>query len=154
MSALTKEAVQYGYDPQEIEAPRKKRVINKKKKNKMVLVYVKNTLMIAVAFLLGISLIYNYASITDKKMEISKLSEEITELNNEIDKYNVKLESIKKTDEVEAAAAVLGLNYPSSKQTVFIDFEYEENTEDEAVVAEGEGNRLMAFIDKLIQLIQ
>lgn len=153
MSALRKEAIEYYQEPQEYY-PKKKR-IKSKNKNKIFIQSFKNSVMVATAFLLGILIIYNYAVITDKKMELNNISDEIIKLNDDIDKYNVALESIKNTNKIEEVARTyLGMNYPTRKQTVFIDFAYGK-TEDEAnTLAKDNQNQLYGLIDKVIGFIQ
>jgi hypothetical protein len=79
-------------------------------------------------------------------------------LNDDIDSYNIALESIKNTNSIEELAkAYLGMNYPTRKQTVFVDFTYgnSEITEDETKAAlEGNGNILVGIIDKVVSFIQ
>lgn len=155
MSALRKEAILYDYEQEYVENfPRKKR-IKTKKKNTIVIDSFKNSAMVAITFLLGLLIIYNYAVITDKKVEINKINEEIVQLNNDIDGYNVALESIKNTNKIEEMAKTyLGMNYPTRKQTVFVDFAYGEiNSEEIMVKAENKG-QLFGLIDKVIGFIQ
>lgn len=156
MSALRKESIEFDYGQEILESPKKKR-IKKKKNNRIVIDSFKNSAMLAVAFMLGILLVYNYAIITDKKMELYTINQEISELNNSIDEYNIALESIKNTNNIEELAKTyLGMNYPSRKQTVFIDFAYGESNiaEDEADLLTEDENLLYGFIDKVIGFIR
>jgi len=153
MSALRKEVLEYEQGMQEY-SPKKKRIKNKNK-NRIVIESFKNTAMVAITFLLGILIIYNYAVITDKKMEINRISEAIVELNNDIDEYNVSLESIKNTNKIEEMAKTyLGMNYPTRKQTVFIDFAYGQTEDNTILPAEEDRNQLYGLIDKVIGFIQ
>ncbi|NLK63662.1 MAG: hypothetical protein GX289_01060, partial [Tissierellia bacterium] len=86
MSALRKEAVELQEYRVEKEYSSKRRIKNKKKNNTFI-ESLKNSAMIAITFILGILIVYNYAVITDKQMELNNLGIEITNLNNEIDKY-------------------------------------------------------------------
>ena len=131
MSALRKEAVELQeYGIEKDYSPKKR--IKTKKKNNTFIESLKNSAMIAITFILGILIVYNYAVITDKQMELNNLSIEITNLNSEIDKYNIALESIKNTNSIEEMAKVyLGMNYPTRKQTVFLDFTYGSDTSEE-----------------------
>lgn len=158
MSALRKEAVDLNYGQESVEySPNKKRIKNNKK-NINVIDSFKNTLMIAATFIFGILIVYNYAVITDKQMEIHTLNQEIATLNDDIDAYNIALESIKNTNSIEEMAkAYLGMNYPSRKQTVFVDFTYgsSETTENETQAASEENkNILVGIIDKVVSFIQ
>lgn len=153
MSALRKEAIEFYEEPLEY-APKKKR-IKSKKRNNIFIQSLKNTAMAATAFVLGISIIYNYALITDKQMELNNVSNEIVELNNDIDEYNVALESIKNTNKIEEVAKTyLGMNYPTRKQTVFIDFAYGETNDKVNAFAKDNQNQLYGLIDKVIGFIQ
>lgn len=153
MSALRKEAYEFYQEPQKYY-PKKKRIKNKKR-NKMVIQSFKNTAMVATTFLLGILIIYNYAVITDKKMELQNINSNIEQLYNDINEYNVALESIKNTNKIEEVAKnYLGMNYPTRKQTVFIDFAYGETEDETNVLADDNQNQLYALIDKVIGFIQ
>ncbi len=153
MSALRKEAIVYEQEHLDYN-PNKKR-IKTKNKNRIVIESFKNTAMVAITFVLGIIIIYNYAVITDKKMEINKINEEIAVLNNDIDEYNVSLESIKNTNKIEEMAKTyLGMNYPTRKQTVFIDFAYGQTEENTDIPVEKNQNQLYGLIDKVIGFIQ
>ncbi|HHZ02326.1 MAG TPA: hypothetical protein GX396_05235 [Tissierellia bacterium] len=159
MSALRKEAIEIYYDQekyfQEKEYSPKKR-IKKKKKNNYFIESFKNTAMIGITFLLGIIIVYNYAVITDKQMELNNLNMEIANLNDEIDRYNIALESIKNTNSIEEMAKTyLGMNYPTRKQTVFLDFTYSpEITEDESSIVAKDENILIGLIDKVVSFIR
>lgn len=153
MSALRKEAFEYYQESLE-HSPNKKR-IKSKNRNKIFIQSFKNTAMVATAFLLGILIIYNYAVITDKKMELNNINNEIVKLNNDVDEYNVALESIKNTNKIEEVAKTyLGMNYPTRKQTVFIDFAYGETNDETNTQAKDNQNQLYGLIDKVIGFIQ
>lgn len=155
MSALRKEAIDFDYG-QEVEVSVKKRRIKTNKKNKIVIDSFKNTLMIAATFIFGILIVYNYALITDKQMELNLLNQEIATLNDDIDTYNIALENIKNTNSIEEMAkAYLGMNYPTRKQTVFVDFAYGQETGNNFEAAEEENkNILVGIIDKVVSFIQ
>jgi len=131
MSALSKRNYSYDYDnQQDLEPKIKKRVIKKKKKNKITIGAIKNWLIVIAIFGFGIMIIYNYATITEKKMAITDLDDEIVALNDEIDGYNIYLESLNNTNMIESMAkSYLGMNYPTRKQTVFLNVTYDENSE-------------------------
>ena len=155
MSALRKEAIEYDYYQESSEySPKKKRIKNKKR-NRMVIESFKNTAMVAATFILGILIIYNYAVITDKKMELNNINEEIVQFNNDIDEYNVALESIKNTNKIEEMAKTyLGMSYPKRKQTVFIDFAYGTEEDETNTLAKNNQNQLYSLIDKVISFVQ
>ncbi|MDD4437822.1 MAG: cell division protein FtsL [Tissierellia bacterium] len=154
MSALRKEAVELQeYGIEKDYSPKKR--IKTKKKNNTFIESLKNSAMIAITFILGILIVYNYAVITDKQMELNNLGIEITNLNNEIDKYNIALESIKNTNSIEEMAKVyLGMNYPTRKQTVFLDFTYGSDTTEEDNIMAKDENLLVGLIDKVISFIR
>lgn len=144
MSALSKPNYNYDYDDQQNLEPKiKKRVIKKKKKNKISLGAIKNWMLIISMFGLGIMIIYNYATITEKKMAINNLENEIVSLNDEIDGYNIYLESLNNTNMIEnMAKSYLGMNYPTRKQTVFLNID---NSESAELSADDEINELSLF---------
>ena len=154
MSALRKEAVELQeYGIEKDYSPKKR--IKTKKKNNTFIESLKNSAMIAITFILGILIVYNYAVITDKQMELNNLSIEITNLNSEIDKYNIALESIKNSNSIEEMAKVyFGMNYPTRKQTVFLDFTYGSDTTEENNIMAKDENLLVGLIDKVISFIR
>lgn len=158
MSALRKEVIDLDYGQESVEHSPKKKRIKRNKKNNNVIESFKNTVMIAITFVLGIIIVYNYALITDKQMEISILNQDIATLNDDIDAYNIALESIKNTNSIEEMAkAYLGMNYPTRKQTVFVDFTYgsSDTTENGTMATEEESkNILVGIIDKVVSFIQ
>lgn len=158
MSALRKEVLDLDYGQESVEYSPKKKRIKRNKKNNNVIESLKNSCMIAITFALGILIVYNYAVITDKQMELNTINQEIVTLNDDIDAYNIALESIKNTNSIEEMAkAYLGMNYPTRKQTVFVDFTYanSETTENETQAAEEENeNLLVGIIDKVVSFIQ
>ncbi|HNZ83520.1 MAG TPA: cell division protein FtsL [Sedimentibacter sp.] len=154
MSALRKEAVELQEHGREKEYSQKKRIKDKKRNNTFI-ESLKNSAMIAITFILGILIVYNYALITDKQMELNNLGIEITNLNNEIDQYNIALESIKNTNSIEEMAKVyLGMNYPTRKQTVFVDFTYGSDTTEEDNIMARDENLLVGLIDKVRSFIR
>ncbi|HPW99309.1 MAG TPA: cell division protein FtsL [Sedimentibacter sp.] len=154
MSALRKEAVELQEHGREKEYSQKKRIKGKKRNNTFI-ESLKNSAMIAITFILGILIVYNYGLITDKQMELNNLGIEITNLNNEIDQYNIALESIKNTNSIEEMAKVyLGMNYPTRKQTVFVDFTYGSDTTEEDNIMARDENLLVGLIDKVRSFIR
>ncbi len=166
MSALRKEVIDFDYEQESSEYSPKKKRIKRNKKNNIIESF-KNSVILAVTFVLGILIVYNYAVITDKQMELNTLNNEIATLNDDIDAYNIALESIKNTNSIEEIAKTyLGMNYPTRKQTVFVDFAYgssdTENTEsakdtedNETKAAKDESrNILIGIIDKVVSFIQ
>ncbi len=158
MSALRKEAIDLDYGQESLEYSPKKKRIKRDKKNNNTIESFKNSVMIAITFVLGILIVYNYAVITDKQMELNTLSKEIATLNDDKDTYNIALEGIKNTNSIEEIAkAYLGMNYPTRKQTVFVDFTYgnSDTTENETKAAKDENkNMLVGIIDKVVSFIQ
>jgi hypothetical protein len=71
------------------------------------------------------------------------------------DKYNIALESIKNTNSIEEMAKVyLGMNYPTRKQTVFVDFTYGSDTPEENNIVAKDENLLVGLIDKVRSFIR
>lgn len=148
MSALLKPKYEYAYEEQQnLQPEKKKRVIKKKKKNKISLGAIKNWLMIIAIFGMGIMIIYNYATITEQKMAIRTLEKEIITSNNEIDNYNIYLESqLNNTNKIEdMAKSYLGMTYPSRKQTVFLSSETNDSNDIEIVSNEEDVKELGLF---------
>ncbi len=152
MSALSKRNYSYDYDnQQDLEPKIKKRVIKKKKKNKITIGAIKNWLIVIAIFGLGIMIIYNYATITEKKMAITDLEDEIVALNDEIDGYNIYLESLNNTNMIEnMAKSYLGMNYPTRKQTVFLNVTYDENSE----LANNDDESEVSLLQRAFRLFQ
>lgn len=151
MSALTKQNY-YNYEEEQLQVSRKKRVIKKKKTNRISLGVIKNWLIILTIFWLSISIIYNYAMITDKKMDIKNLEEEIDDLNAQIDKYNIFLEGLNNTNTIENyAKSYLGMNYPNRKQTVFIEVSEAKAVETEA---NNEKSNNFSLLEQAIKFFQ
>jgi cell division protein FtsL len=148
MSAVLKPNYEYPYEVQHnIEQDYKKRAVKRKKKSKLNLKAIKTWFMIIAMFGMGISIIYNYAIITEKKMAISNLEKEISEMNNKIDSYNIYLESLNNTNKIEQMAKdYLGLTYPTRKQTVFL---YSESSlDDELLTATQEEEKKLNIFEK------
>lgn len=152
MSALSKRNYNYDYEYQQDFEPKiKKRVIKKKKKNTITLGAIKNWLLVITMFGLGILIIYNYATITEKKMAINDLDEEIVALNNDIDSYNIYLESLNNTNMIEnMAKSYLGMNYPTRKQTVFLNVISDENN---SLASNNEENQV-SLLEKAFRFFQ
>ena len=152
MSALSKRNYNYDYENQQYLEPKtKKRVIKKKKKNKITLGAIKNWLLVITMFGLGILIIYNYATITEKKMSISELEAEIVALNNDIDNYNVYLESLNNTNMIESMAkSYLGMSYPTRKQTVYLNVDYDKNNQ----LASNDVNSQVSLLEKAFRFFQ
>jgi len=91
-------------------------------------------------------------------MELNTLSKEIATLNDDKDTYNIALEGIKNTNSIEEIAkAYLGMDYPTRKQTVFVDFTYgnSDTTENETKAAKDENKKMVVgIIDKVVSFIQ
>ena len=145
MSAI-RENHNYSYDG------KKRNTINnrkKKKKKNIVSEPIKNLMMITIVFILGLVIIFNYASITDKKMEISKVNEEIELLNKEKQEIIIILESLKNTNRIEENAKnYLGMNYPTRTQTEFIEVSYCQNKNENKYIAENSNDSyILSLID-------
>ncbi|QSX06146.1 cell division protein FtsL [Sedimentibacter sp. zth1] len=154
MSALTKRKYNYDYeDDNNFQPVKKKRVIKKKKNNKITLGVVKNWMLVFVMFGLGITIVYNYATITEKKMDIKNFENEILTLNNEIDQYNISLESLlNNTNKIEnMAKSYLGMNYPTRKQTVFLDVTYDDTN---SSTQSNSKDETLGFLERVFRLFR
>jgi len=138
MSALRNEVIDYDYREKplvkDLNPQKKNRKIrnkrNSKKQKQLIMKAVERMSMVVTIFILGIVIIYNYAIIIDKKVKLNTISEEVVNLNNDIDTYNIALETLNNTGTIEEMAkSYLGMNYPNRKQTQFIDIGYN-NIED------------------------
>lgn len=147
MSAVLKPKYDYALEEQyNLEHKIKKRVIKKKKRNKLNLGAIKTWFMIMAIFGMGVSIIYNYATITEKKMAINNLEKEIAELNNKIEGHNIYLESLNNTNMIEnMAKSYLGMSYPTRKQAVFLNSECGKIEEVELAINQNEEKTLNIF---------
>lgn len=79
----------------------------------------------AVLFLLSLIIIFNYAAITQSKMEIHNLNREIQLLVKQKEDILISLESIKNSNIIEKNAMnYLGMDYANSSQNNFIAVKY------------------------------
>ncbi len=155
MSAL-RDNYNYSYDSDKRNTINSREKINnrnkKKKKKKIVAEPIKNLMMISIVFVLGLVIISNYALITDKKMKISTIDEEIELLNKEKEEAIIALESLKNTNEIEDKAKnYLGMNYPTRIQTEFLEVAYNQNINTNSYATE-KSNDLFSFINKATDL--
>lgn len=153
MSALTKKNYNYDHEEDKNRQIKKKRVIKKKKKNTINLGVIKNLFFVIAVFCLGITIVYNYSTITEKKMQIQNLNDEITSYDDKINQYNIAIESkLNNTNNIEILAKnYLGMNYPTRKQTVFLDVTYDKVDE---TLKENSNEKIMSFIDKALNLFR
>lgn len=144
MSAVLKPNYEYAYEEQQnLGQNYKKSVIKKKKKNKLSLGVLKSWFLTIIMFCMGIAIVYNYATITEKKMTINNLESEIAELNNNIDSHNIYLESLNNTNMIEnMAKSYLGMSYPTRKQTVFLNSESGKQDDTQIAINQSEEKKL------------
>jgi cell division protein FtsL len=116
-----------------------KRIINNKTKNKKRKKFKVNTQFkyfsyLLIAFILGLTIIYNYAIITQTRMEIDDINKEINLLTKEKEDMLVLIESAKNTGIIEEnARTFLGMDYPDLNQRTFIEVAYSEDTKEIAM---------------------
>ncbi|HAE41577.1 MAG TPA: hypothetical protein DCG34_01490 [Clostridiales bacterium] len=80
---------------------------------------------VAVMFMLALGIIFNYAIITQRKMEINNLNRQISILNKQKEDVVIALESIKNSNIIEENAMnFLGMNYAKSNQNLFVSVNY------------------------------
>lgn len=123
-----------------------------KHKRNIKLESLRNFFMISIVFVLGLIIIFNYATITDKKMEISLINDEIELLINEKEEINIELESLKDTNVIEDKAKnYLGMNYPNRMQTEFIEVQYSiEDDNTEYLVAKSNNDSYTSMLFKTV----
>ena len=100
----------------------------------------KNNLFISIGsiccFLLVISVLIKYVKVTELKSKISKIENEIVELEVEKNYLEASIEEIKSLSKIENKAKVnLGMNYPREDQFVYINM-----GEKQALTKETEAN--------------
>ncbi len=87
-----------------------------------------------IAFILGLTIIYNYAIITQTRMEIDDINKEINLLSKEREDMLVLIESTKNTGIIEEnARTFLGMDYPDLNQRTFIAVAYSEEPKEVAM---------------------
>ncbi len=75
-----------------------------------------------VGFTLALTVLFGYSSISNMKVELSKLESNRINLENEIEHLEINLEEIKSVIDIEGTAILkLGMDYPKSDQIVYID---------------------------------
>lgn len=109
---------------------KKSRTREKTKNNSQI----KFFLYLLICFILVLTIIYNYAIITQTNMEIDEISREITSLNKEKEDISVLLESTKNTGIIEDnARTFLGMDYPNISQRDFIEVSYNDEPKEVAL---------------------
>lgn len=74
------------------------------------------------SFILAVSVLYGYATITKIKLEISNLESDRLALENEKEYMIANLEEVKSTSRIEDKAIIkLGMDYPKEDQLVYLD---------------------------------
>lgn len=106
--------------PLEDEQVDRRKVVKKKKSRmnaKVAIVGVALT-----SFVLAVSVLYGYATITKMKLEISNLESDRVALETEKEYMIANLEEVKSTSKIEDKAIIkLGMDYPKTDQVVYID---------------------------------
>jgi cell division protein FtsL len=110
-------------------------MLNSKKKKCQAptsFIQIKYFLYVAIIFVLSLGMIFNYATITQRKMEINDLKKDITLIEKQKEDIIIALETIKNSNIIEENAMnFLGMDYALSTQNHFLSISYETNTEDE-----------------------
>lgn len=97
----------------------------KHKRNSNNIIQFKYFMFAAVLFVLSLGIIFNYAAITQSKMEINNLNNEIELLVKQKEDILISLESIKNSNIIEKNAMnYLGMDYANSNQNSFIAVKY------------------------------
>lgn len=78
------------------------------------------------SFVLAVTVLYGYATITKLNVAVSNLESERIALENEKDYMIANLEEIKSTSKIEDKAIIkLGMDYPKEDQIVYLDVKNE-----------------------------
>lgn len=104
----------------------------KKQKSSGNLIQFNYFLFAAILFILSLGIIFNYAAITQSKMEINNLNKEIELLVKQKEDILISLESIKNSNIIEKNAMnYLGMDYANSSQNNFIAVKYSDAVDGE-----------------------
>jgi cell division protein FtsL len=127
-------------------------LITKKKKCKKQgnILQFKYFIYAVIIFSLALGIIFNYATITQRKMEINDLNKEITLIEKQKEDILIMLETIKNSNTIEQNAMnFLGMDYAGSTQNNFISVNYSGLLNDEFAYKDRfqEG----AFLDNIIE---
>jgi len=110
-----------------------KRKVKRKKKFKISTQF-KYFSYLLIAFILGLTIIYNYAIITQTRMEIDDINKEINTLSKEKEDMLVLIESAKNTGIIEENAKnFLGMDYPDLNQRTFVEVAYSKKLKEVAM---------------------
>lgn len=89
------------------------------------IIQIKYFIFAAIVFGLALGIIYNYATITQIKMEINDLNKDITLLDKQKEDVLISLESIKNSNIIEENATnYLGMNYATNSQNNIVTVNY------------------------------
>lgn len=95
------------------------------------IIQIKYFVYAAIIFGLALGIIYNYATITQIKMEINDLNKAIVLLDKQKEDVLISLESIKNSNIIENNATnYLGMNYAKNSQNSFISINYSSSIND------------------------
>src|SRR6056297_1636542 len=112
----------------------KRKVKTKKRKTFKISTQFKYFSYLLIAFILGLTIIYNYAIITQTRMEIDGINKEMNLLIKEKEDMLVLIESTKNTGIIEEnARTFLGMDYPDLNQRSFIEVAYSEKPKEIAM---------------------
>ncbi len=112
----------------------KRKVKTKKRKTFKISTQFKYFSYLLIAFILGLTIIYNYAIITQTRMEIDDINKEINTLSKEKEDMLVLIESAKNTGIIEENAKnFLGMDYPDLSQRTFIEVAYSKEIKEVAM---------------------
>ncbi len=132
---------------------RQRKTKTKKRKKFRVNTQFKYFSYLLIAFILGLTIIYNYAIITQTRMEIDDINREINLLSKEREDMLVLIESTKNTGIIEEnARAFLGMDYPDLNQRAFIEVAYSEEPKEIAMESTNQ-NALDNIFRKTFSLI-
>ncbi|MBV1759321.1 MAG: hypothetical protein KMY55_16035 [Dethiosulfatibacter sp.] len=105
---------------------------------------------VAVMFMLSLGIIFNYAIITQRKMEINDLNRQITVLSKQKEDVVIALESIKNSNTIEENAVnFLGMNYARTDQNLLVSVNYSGVLEDNFAYENDVNKR--AFLENIVE---
>ncbi len=138
--------------------PRKTDIkVKKKKSNRKSNAKLRLLCSITIALLICLSLLLRYTHIAQIRMEISNLDKEISNLSSQKDDLQIELDKILESQWLESMAKdQLGMDYPTSSQTVYVNVDeevFEEETAQEKKQSFVFLKSFRGFINKVFGLL-
>ncbi|HBH12181.1 MAG: Uncharacterized protein XD91_1313 [Clostridiales bacterium 38_11] len=119
-------------------------------KKESAVIQFKYFVYVAVIFMLALGIIFNYAIITQRKMEINDLKKQITILSKQKEDVVIALESIKNSNIIEENAVnFLGMGYARNDQNLLIYVNYSGILEENFAYENDVNNS--AFLENIVE---